>query len=89
MNHDCCKPSNKKDIKGKGPDKFVVGIVIVTVLILGLAVFFGTRMGATTQITADAKAAMSVDSNKYDWGTIDLNGGIVSKSFSIKNTGSS
>jgi len=88
MKHDCCNTLNKKDIKGKGPDKFVVGIVIVTVLILGLAVFFGIRMGATTQVTADAEVAMSVDSNKYDWGTIDLGGGIVSKSFAIENKGS-
>ena len=88
MNHDCCNPPNNKKVKGGGPDKFIVGIVIVTVLILAIVVFFGTRMGATTKVDADSQAAMSVDSNRYDWGTIDLNGGIVSKSFAIENNGS-
>ena len=78
MNHD----------RGR-PDKFLLGIVIVTVLVLTLAVFFGTRMGKTTQVTADSRVTMSVDSNRHDWGTINLGGGIVSKSFAIENKGAS
>ena len=89
MSHDCCNTSNKKDIKSGGPDKFIVGIVVITVLILAAAVFFGTRMGATTQVSADTQVAMSVDSNRYDWGTIDINAGVVSKIFSIQNTSNS
>ena len=89
MNHDCCNTSNKKEVKKGGVDSFIVGIIVVTVLILGAAVFFGTKMGSATQVTADAQVAILVDSNRYDWGTIDINGGIVSKSFSIKNTSSS
>jgi len=76
-------------MKGGGPDKFLLGIVVVTVLILALAVFFGTKMGETTQVTADSQVTMSVDSNRYDWGTIDLGGGMVSKSFAIENKGAS
>ena len=68
-------------------DPFVAGIVIITILILGGAVLFGTKTGATTQVTADTQVVMSVDSNRYDWGTIDLNGGIVSKSFAIEKKG--
>lgn len=86
MSHDCCSPSNNKNIKGGGPDKFIIGIVVVTVLILGIAVFFGTRMGSTPQVTADSQVSVSVDANKYDWGTIDYDKGIVSKNFGIKNT---
>ena len=87
MKHDCCNTLNKKDIKGKGPDKFLLGVVAVTVLILALAVFFGSKMGETTQVTTDTQVAISIDSNRYDWGTIDLNGGIVSKTFAIENNG--
>lgn len=86
MSHDCCSPSNSKNIKGGGPDKFIIGIFVATLLILGIAVFFGSRMGATPQITADSQVSVSVDSNKYDWGTIDYDKGIVSKNFEIKNT---
>ena len=88
MNHDCCDPSNSKRFKGSGPDKFIIGVVVATVLILGAAIFIGSRMGATPQVTADSQASVSVDSNKYDWGTIDYDKGIVSKNFEIKNTGS-
>jgi len=86
MSHDCCSPSNNKNIKGGGPDKFIIGIVVATILILVIAVFLGTRMGATPQVTADSQVSVSVDSSKYDWGTIDYDKGIVSKNFEIKNT---
>jgi len=86
MSHDCCSPSNNKNLQGGGPDKSIVGIIVVTVLILGVAVFLGTRMGATPQVTADSQVSVSVDSNKYEWGTIDYDKGIVSKNFEIKNT---
>ena len=88
MNHDCCSPNNKKQNTKKGHDPFLIWIIVVTVIILGGVVFFGSKIGATIQVTTDTQVAMAVDSNRYDWGTIDLNGGIVSKSFAIENTGS-
>ncbi len=86
MQHDCCKTDSKKPSK-KGIDSFLIGIVIVTVLILGGAVYFGTKMGATTQVSADTQVETQIGETKYDWGTIDINGGIVSKSFTIENSG--
>lgn len=86
MSHDCCSPSYNKKIKGHGPDKFIVGTVVATILILGIAIFFGTRMGGTPLVTADSQVSVSVDSNTYDWGTIDYDKGIVAKNFEIKNT---
>ncbi|PIY80335.1 MAG: hypothetical protein COY80_03430 [Candidatus Pacebacteria bacterium CG_4_10_14_0_8_um_filter_42_14] len=87
MSHDCCKkPEQKKNRKG-GVDMFIVWIVIATVLILGIAVYFGTKTGVkTSEVTASSEVSMSVDSRSYDWGTINYGGGIVSKSFSITNT---
>ncbi|MFH1967517.1 MAG: DUF1573 domain-containing protein [Patescibacteria group bacterium] len=70
-------------------DSFLFGIIVVTVLILGVAIFFGIKMGATSQVTADTQVTSSVDSNKFDWGTIDINDGIVSKEFVIQNTSNS
>lgn len=86
MQHDCCKTDSKKPSK-KGIDSFLIGIIVVTVLILGGAVYFGTKMGATTQVTADTQVETQIGETKYDWGTIDINGGIVSKSFTIENSG--
>lgn len=86
MQHDCCKIDSKKPSK-KGIDSFLIGIIVVTVLILGGAVYFGTKMGATTQVTADTQVETQIGETKYDWGTIDINGGIVSKSFTIENSG--
>lgn len=77
MKHDCCKPSY---------DPFIVGVVVVTILVLIGAIFFGTKIGAGPSVTADTQVALSVDSRQYDWGTIDYDGGTVSKKFNIKNT---
>lgn len=89
MSDDCCNPKNDKNIKKKGVDSFLVGIIVVTVIILGGAVYFGSKIGATSQVTADSQVNMMVGENRYDWGTIDINGGIVSKDFKINNTSNS
>ena len=89
MNHDCCNLSNKKGAEKGGIDPFVLGVIIITVFLLGIAIYFGTKTGATSQVTTDTQVVLSTDSKVHDWGTIDINGGIVSKSFAIKNTGSS
>ena len=86
MQDDCCKTDTKKHSK-KGIDSFLIGIIVVTVLILGGAVYFGTKMGATTQVTADTQVETQIGETKHDWGTIDINSGIVSKSFTIENNG--
>jgi len=88
MNHDCCSPNNKKQNTKKGPDSFLVGIIVVTVLILGGAVYFGSKIGVTTEVMTDTQVSMEVAENRFDWGAIDINGGIVSKSFAIENKGS-
>lgn len=89
MNHDCCNSSNKKITEKGGIDPFVLGVIIVTIFLLGIAIYFGTKTGATSQVTTDTQVVLSTDSKVHDWGTIDINGGIASKSFAIKNTGSS
>ncbi|MCA9343137.1 DUF1573 domain-containing protein [Candidatus Saccharibacteria bacterium] len=89
MSHDCCSPKhNKKLAAKKGIDPFLAGIGVVTVLLLVGAIFFGSKMGATAQdVEPDAEVAMSVAENTYDWGTVDYDGGIVSKTFAIENSG--
>lgn len=89
MSKDCCGPKGKKHTKKAGVDSFLVGIIVLTVLVLGGVVYFGMKIGATTQVAPDSQVELSTNSNKYDWGTVDYDGGIVSKSFTIKNTSNS
>lgn len=89
MNRDCCnKPNGKKSIRG-GSDPFIMWIVIITVFILALSIYFGMKSGGTTQVGTNTQVTLSIDKKTYDWGTIDYDGGIVSKSFNIKNTSNS
>lgn len=67
-------------------DPIILIIVIFTLLLLGIGVYFGTKTGATAEVKTDDQVSLSIDSNKFDWGTIDMDNGIVSKSFDIKNT---
>lgn len=64
-------------------------IVGVTVVIFGLlgAVFFLSKASTPAEITSSQNVALSVDQNTYDWGTINMKDGNVSKAFIIKNTG--
>ena len=88
MNHDHCYSSKKDKHNKKGVDKFLLSVVVLTILSLVAVVFFATRIGSkTSQVTADTQVEMTVSENKYDWGTIDLGGGVVSKSFAIENKG--
>lgn len=70
-------------------DPFIAGIIVVTIIILGASVYFGTKTNETKQVSLNNQVVMSIDSDRHDWGTIDINGGIVSKSFDIKNTSES
>lgn len=87
MSKDCCKPEKSKTARGK-IDPFIAGIVVVTVLLLGGVVIVGSKMGATPQVVADTQVSLAVENNTHDWGTIDINDGIASKTFTIENTSS-
>lgn len=91
MSHDCCSPKGKKPKhnKKKRIDSFMTGVIGITLLLFVGVIYFGTKLGATTEVSADNQVNMQVAESRYDWGTIDINGGVVNKTFSIENTGSS
>ncbi len=89
MQQNCCTTKVKKQKTKKGIDSFLLGIIVVTVLLLGGAIFFGARLGATTQVVADSQVTTQIENTRHDWGTIDIDGGVVSKTFTIENKGSS
>lgn len=67
--------------------KFILGVVAATVVFLGGGIFLAFKM-ASPQIQATVGAKASVSETSFDWGTINIDGGKVEKSFEIKNTGS-
>lgn len=68
-------------------NRIIIIFILLTVLIIvgGVALLSGSSTSAT--ITASQNAKASVDQTTYDWGTININSGNVSKTFIIKNTG--
>jgi len=87
MSKDCCSTKNQKKHEKGSTDHFVLWVILITIFLFGIVVYFGTKMGSTTEVVSDSKVELFVESKTYDWGTIDYNAGIVTKSFEIQNTG--
>lgn len=68
--------------------KIIIGFVVLTFLILGGGVYFLSVAINPAVVTSSQNAKASVAQKTYDWGQIDYNGGNVSKTFVIKNSGS-
>lgn len=67
--------------------KFMIGVIVVTLVIIGAGIFFASRIGAPAQVQANPDARASVTDTTYDWGTIGINDGKVGKEFEISNSG--
>lgn len=71
-----------------GEKKIIIGIIIFTILIFVGGIFLVSSGGSTSAIIASSQnAKAAVDQKNYDWGSIPMKGGNVSKIFTIKNTG--
>lgn len=68
--------------------KIIIGLIVLTLLILGGGVFVLSKTTTTGQINGVSnEVKISVDAKTHDWGTIPYEGGNVTKTFNIKNTG--
>lgn len=68
--------------------KIIISIIAVTVVILVGGVLVISANSSTSLVTASQNAkAYTVESTSFDWGKIQYNGGNVTKTFTIKNTG--
>lgn len=79
---------NKTYNQGISEKKVVILLVLSTIAILFGGIVFLNRINASSQVVASVNAKASVETDTYDWGNIPINGGNVTKKFSIKNTGS-
>lgn len=67
--------------------KWIVGMVLFTLIVMFGGIWFVSGT-ASPQITTSQNAKADVaDPTSYDWGNILMNNGNVTKTFTIKNTG--
>lgn len=66
--------------------KIIIGIILTTVLILGGGVFLLDKTNSSNVVSSQ-NAKVKVSEKTYDWGKILYDKGNVSKTFTIKNTG--
>jgi len=72
---------NKKRI-----DPFVIGVAITILVVFIGIVMLGSSAGTSPEVITDAKVAITpLKETSFDWGTISINGGVVSKTFDIEN----
>src|SRR3989344_8601982 len=68
--------------------KIIIGLIVLTVLILGGGIFVLSSTGATpAKITASQNAKVEILEKTFDWGNIPYSGEKVTKTFTIKNSG--
>ncbi|MBI2338096.1 DUF1573 domain-containing protein [Candidatus Daviesbacteria bacterium] len=67
--------------------KIIIASVLITALILGGGVFFLSKSETSANIATSQNAEASVDQKNFDWGQINMKAGNVSKTFTIKNSG--
>lgn len=83
MEDDCCKKTTmSKDIK-----YLIIFIIVFIVLIGGFAVLVSNKDAQETKISSiklDSKT-VEVTPNNDDWGLIPIGGGIVEKTYEVKN----
>lgn len=68
--------------------KVIIGFILITFAILGGGIYVLSATSTSTQkVTISQNAKAQVDQKTFDWGQIPYSGGNVSKTFTIKNTG--
>lgn len=68
-------------------NKFVIGIVAVT-LVLAVGLIWGvTKMSGQAEVASSTQVEAFVEQTNHDWGTISIDAGKVTVDFDIKNNG--
>ncbi len=84
MNDSCCEPATKKSTGGETKIPILIGIFTVLTLILGGWLIF---KASPSNIGKSEKVQAYAAETTYDWGEIKINGGNVSREFTIENRG--
>ncbi len=65
----------------------IILIVVVVLAILGIALFFGSGKSGSSNAKTQSASVLSALENDFDFGTISMKNGNVSKMFELKNGG--
>lgn len=69
-------------------NKLIISIILATAILLFGGIWIVQKTTTPSEeFIANQDAQAMIEENSYDWGTIKLKGGIVNKTFTIKNTG--
>jgi hypothetical protein len=68
--------------------KFTILIILASLVLLVSGILLAIRINPGVSIQASSQVKASTPSTQYDWGTINLNDGLVDTSFTLKNDGS-
>lgn len=69
-------------------NKFLIGIIVGTLLLLGGTVFLAGKMTESVTVEVAEGAKAEVAETAWNWGDIGINDGKVEREFEIKNVGS-
>jgi hypothetical protein len=82
-------PIGQNISKNMFKDKFILFVVVFTVLLLAIGALLLSRASEGLVIEPTESVKVSVDNTFYDWGEIGIKNGSVLASFNIKNEGES
>lgn len=67
-------------------NKLIISTIIFTLFLIGGGVWLGSTMQKQEIVVSDASKVLIAE-NQHDWGTIPINGGVVTKTFEIQSNG--
>lgn len=67
--------------------KFIIGFIVISLFLLGGGIYVLSATSSPTITASENAKAYIPDPTSFDWGSIPMNKGNVTKTFSIKNTG--
>ena len=70
-------------------DPIVIGTILFSAVLLFGTIYLGIKNNTSANVQIDSQVSLAVNETTYDWGTIEIKGGMAIKSFDIKNTSNS
>ena len=67
-------------------NKLVFGLVIATLVIIFGGAILATKISGGADLKATQEVSLETGETEYDWGEINIDAGVVTKDFVIKNT---